>query len=156
MIFHLPTHITILIDIVAWFVIHVSVSFLMTRRPLASFNTDNWLYRQRSWEKNGRIYERFFRLKSWKKKLPDGAAVFKNGFQKKKLKETSQEYLQEFISETCRAELTHWIVFLFGFIFFIWNIWWVGIVMIMYATIVNIPCVITQRYNRIKLRRIAR
>jgi len=156
MIFHLPTHITILIDIVVWFVIHMSVSFLMTRRPLASFNTDNWLYRQRSWEKNGRIYERFFRLKSWKKKLPDGAAVFKNGFQKKKLKETSQEYLQEFISETCRAELTHWIVFLFGFIFFIWNIWWVGIVMIMYATIVNIPCVITQRYNRIKLRRIAR
>jgi len=105
---------------------------------------------------NWRIYERFFRLKSWKKKLPDGAAVFKNGFQKKKLKETSQEYLQDFISETCRAELTHWIVFLFGFIFFIWNIWWVGIVMIMYAIIVNIPCVITQRYNRIKLRRIAR
>jgi len=156
MIFHLPTPITILIDIVAWFVIHMSVSYLMTRKSLASFNTDNWLYRQHSWEKNGRIYERFFRLKSWKKKLPDGAAVFKKGFQKKQLKETSQEYLQDFISETCRAELTHWIVFLFGFIFFIWNIWWVGIVMIIYATIANVPCVITQRYNRIKLRRIAR
>jgi len=156
MIFHLPTAITILIDIVVWFVIHMSVSFLMTRRSLASFNTDNWLFRQRSWEKNGRIYERLFRLKSWKKKLPDGAAVFKKGFQKKRLKETSKEYLRDFISETCRAELTHWIVFLFGFIFFIWNIWWVGIVMIMYAIIVNIPCVITQRYNRIKLRRIAR
>ena len=156
MIFHLPTHITILIDIVVWFVIHMSVSFLMTHRLLASFNTDNWLYRQHNWEKNGKIYEKLFRLKSWKKKLPDGAALFKYGFQKKKLKETSQEYLRDFISETCRAELTHWIVFLFGFIFFIWNIWWVGIVMIMYATIVNIPCVITQRYNRIKLRRIAR
>jgi glycosyl-4,4'-diaponeurosporenoate acyltransferase len=155
MIFHLPTPITILIDIVAWFVVHMSVSFLMTRKSLASFNTDNWLYRRRFWEKNGRIYERLFRLKSWKKKLPDGAAVFKDGFQKRKLRESSQKYLQDFIRETCRAELTHWIVFLFSFIFFIWNIWWVGIVMIIYAIIVNIPCVITQRYNRIKLKRIA-
>jgi len=156
MIFHLPAHITILINIVVWFAIHVSISFLMTRRPLASFDADNWLYRQRGWEKNGRIYEKFFQLKSWKRKLPDGAAIFKDGFQKKKLKETSQEYFQEFIRETCRAELIHWIVFLFGFIFFVWNIWWVGIVMIIYATIVNMPCVITQRYNRIKLRRIVR
>ena len=156
MIFHMSTPITITIDIAAWFVIHMGVSYLMTRLPLASFKPDNWLYRQRSWEKKGRIYERFFRLKSWKKKLPDGASVFKDGFQKKRLKETSQGYLRDFISETCRAELTHWIVFLFGFIFLIWNIWWVGVVMIIYATIVNIPCIITQRYNRIKLRKIAR
>jgi glycosyl-4,4'-diaponeurosporenoate acyltransferase len=152
-IFHLPTYITILIDIAVWFVIHMSVPYLMTRRPLASFNTTHWLYRQRSWEKNGRIYEKFLRIKSWKKKLPDGAAVFKNGFQKKRLKETSHKYLRDFVNETCRAELTHWIVFLFGFIFFIWNIWWVGIVMIIYATVVNIPCIITQRYNRIRLGR---
>lgn len=155
MIIHLPTPITILIDIVAWFVIHMGVSYLMTRRPLTAFNTNTWLYRQRSWEKNGRIYEKLFRLKSWKKKLPDGAAVFKNGFQKKYLRETNQQYLRDFIRETCRAEATHWIVFLFGFIFLIWNIWWVGIVMIIYATIVNVPCIITQRYNRIKLIRIA-
>jgi glycosyl-4,4'-diaponeurosporenoate acyltransferase len=134
----------------------MSVSYIMARQPLASFKPDSWLYQQRSWEKNGRIYERLFRLKSWKKKLPDGAAVFKNGFEKKRLKETSQKYLLDFISETCRAELTHWIVFLFGFIFLIWNIWWVGMVMIVYATIVNIPCIITQRYNRIKLHRIIR
>ena len=156
MIFHLATPITIIIDIVAWFIIHMSVSYIMTRQQLTSFKPDSWLYRQRSWEKNGRIYERLFRLKSWKKKLPDGAAVFKNGFEKKRLKETSQRYLLDFISETCRAELTHWIVLLFGFIVLIWNIWWVGIVMIIYATIANMPCIITQRYNRIKLRRITK
>ena len=156
MIFHLATPVTIIIDIVAWFIIHMSVSYIMSRQPLASFKLDSWLYRQRYWEKNGRIYERLFRLKSWKKKLPDGAAVFKNGFEKKRLKETSQRYLLDFISETCRAELTHWIVLLFGFIFLIWNIWWVGIVMIIYATIANMPCIITQRYNRIKLRRITK
>jgi glycosyl-4,4'-diaponeurosporenoate acyltransferase len=156
MLIHLPTAITILIDIAAWFVIHIGVSYIMTHQPLSSFNTSSWLYRKRNWERNGRLYEKLFRLKTWKKRLPDGAAVFKNGFEKKHLKETNKDYLDAFIRETCRAELTHWIVFLFGPLFFIWNLWWVGIVMIIYAGIVNIPCIITQRYNRIRLKRIAR
>ena len=156
MLVHLPTAITILIDVAAWFVIHMGVSYIMTRQPLTSFNTSSWLYRKRNWERNGKFYEKFFRLKSWKRKLPDGAAIFKNGFEKKHLKETNKDYLYSFIRETCRAELTHWIVFLFGPVFLIWNLWWVGIVMILYATMANIPCVITQRYNRIRLQRIAK
>jgi glycosyl-4,4'-diaponeurosporenoate acyltransferase len=134
----------------------MGVSYIMSRQPLTSFNIDSRLYRKRDWEKNGRFYERLFRLKSWKRRLPDGAAIFKNGFEKKRLKGTNKDYLDSFIRETCRAELTHWIVFLFGPLFLIWNLWWVGMVMIVYATIANIPCVITQRYNRIRLQRIAK
>jgi len=156
MLVHLPTAITILIDVIAWFVIHIGVSYIMTHQPLTSFNPNSWLYRKRKWERHGKFYEKSFRLKLWKRKLPDGAAIFKNGFEKKHLKETSKDYLDSFIRETCRAELTHWIVFLFGPVFLVWNLWWVGIVMILYATIANIPCVITQRYNRIRLQRIAR
>ena len=156
MLVHLPTAITITIDVIAWLIIHMGVSYIMSRQPLSSFNSDSWLYTKRVWEKNGRFYERLFRLKSWKRKLPDGAAIFKNGFKKKRLKGTEKGYLDTFIRETCRAELTHWIVFLFGPLFLIWNLWWVGIVMIVYATMANIPCVITQRYNRIRLQRIAR
>jgi len=156
MLVHLPTAITVLIDVIAWFVIHMCVSYIMSRQPLTSFNNNSWLYRKRKWERNGRFYEKFFRLKSWKRRLPDGAAIFKNGFEKKHLKGTNKDYFDSFIRETCRAELTHWIVFLFGPLFLIWNLWWVGIVMILYATIANIPCVITQRYNRIRLQRIVR
>ena len=156
MLVHLPTIVTIGIDIVAWFVIHMGVSYIMTRQPLTLFNGNSWLYRKRDWERNGKFYEKFFRLKSWKRRLPDGAAIFKNGFEKKHLKESNKVYLDSFLQETCRAELTHWIVFLFGPLFLIWNLWWVGIVMISYATVVNIPCIITQRYNRIRLQRIAR
>jgi len=156
MIFHLPTPITVLIDIVAWLAIHMGVSYLLTRRPLASFSADGWLCRQRGWENDGKTYQGIFRLKSWKKRLPDGALLFKSGFQKKKLKDTSREYLEAFVAETCRAELTHWIVFLFGFVFLVWNIWWVGIVMVVYAMAANVPCIVTQRYNRIRLRRIVK
>lgn len=156
MLVHPPTAITILIDVIAWFLIHMGVSYIMSRQPLSSFNYDSWLYRKRNWEKNGKFYEKLFRLKSWKRRLPDGAAIFKNGFEKKHLKETNKDYFDSFIRETCRAELTHWIVFLFGPLFLIWNLWWVGIVMIVYATIANIPCIVTQRYNRIRLQRIVR
>ena len=156
MLFHLPTIITIGIDIVAWFLIHMGVSYMATRISLHSFNPDSWLYRGRRWEKGGRTYEKLFKLKQWKNKLPDGAALFKSGFEKKHLTEKNKEYYSNFIKETCRAEITHWVVFLFGFTFFIWNIWWVGIIMIVYASAVNMPCIVTQRYNRIRLKRVVK
>jgi glycosyl-4,4'-diaponeurosporenoate acyltransferase len=154
MLFHLPAFLTILIDIVAWFVIHMGVSYFMTRIPLSSFGTDFWLYKPWKWESNGKIYQRIFVIKSWKKKLPDGAAIFKEGFQKKTLRGLDNMYLDNFIRETRRAELTHWIVLLFGPLFLLWNLWWVGILMITYALCMNLPCILTQRYNRIRLKRV--
>ncbi|MDH4268926.1 MAG: glycosyl-4,4'-diaponeurosporenoate acyltransferase, partial [Dehalococcoidia bacterium] len=87
---------------------------------------------------------------------PDGAAVFKSGFRKKHLKNQDALYLQRFIIETCRAELAHWVIFVFSFLFFIWNAWWIGMIMVAYALIVNIPCIIAQRYNRARLKRFDR
>jgi glycosyl-4,4'-diaponeurosporenoate acyltransferase len=97
MLVHLTTLPTILIDIAAWFVIHMGVSYLMTHIPLSSFDVSFWLFKQRKWEKDGRIYERIFRLKKWKERLPDGAAVFKEGFEKKHLKKLDNVYLDNFM-----------------------------------------------------------
>jgi len=154
MLLHLPSMPTILLDIAAWMIIHVGVSYLITHISLSSFDTGLWLYKQRKWEKDGKIYVKILRLKKWKKKLPDGAALFKKGFKKKHLNGLDGVYLDDFIRETCRAELTHWIMLLFSLVFFIWNPWWVGIVMIVYAILVNLPCIIIQRYNRIRLKRV--
>jgi glycosyl-4,4'-diaponeurosporenoate acyltransferase len=156
MLVHLPTAITIMIDVAFWLVVHMGVSYIMSRQPLTLFDSNSWLYRGRTWERNGKFYEKFFRLKSWKRRLPDGAAIFKYGFEKRHLKGTDKEYLDSFMKETCRAELTHWIVFLFGPLFLLWNVFWVGMVMILYAALANMPCIITQRYNRIRLQRIIR
>jgi glycosyl-4,4'-diaponeurosporenoate acyltransferase len=154
MIFHLPVLVTVLIDIAAWFAIHMGVSYFMTLIPRSNFNTSFWLYKTGKWESNSKVYETLFSVKNWKKRLPDGAALFKGGFKKKHLNGTDLAYLDDFIRETCRAELTHWIVFLFGFVFLIWNLWWVGIIMLVYAFSVNMPCIITQRYNRVRLRKL--
>jgi glycosyl-4,4'-diaponeurosporenoate acyltransferase len=154
MLFHMGTLYTVLIDIAVWFAIHMGVSYLMTRRPRYSFNPESWLYRERGWEGKGSLYYRWLKVGIWKHVLPDGAALFESGFKKKYLQEYTLAYFQDFRQETCRAELTHWIVFSISLIFFIWNIWWVGIIMIIYAFSANMPCIITQRYNRIRLNRV--
>lgn len=154
MLVDMPTLWTIVLDFVAWFVIHVGVSYVVSRPRADSFDPNGWLYRERHWEREGRTYEKLFGVKRWKRLLPDGAALFKGGFRKKRLQTADSEYFSLFVRESCRAELTHWVVFAFGPLFFIWNPWYVGIVMIVYATVVNMPCIVTQRYNRIRLTRL--
>jgi|WetSurMetagenome_2_1015567.scaffolds.fasta_scaffold28536_2 glycosyl-4,4'-diaponeurosporenoate acyltransferase len=154
MIIHLPGILNIIVDILAWLLIHVSVSLSIDKLPTDSFNPISWLYRERQWEKGGRIYQTVLRIKQWKGLLPDGAAILKNRFRKKHLGNPDEAYISRFIAETCRAELIHWGIFIFSPLFFIWNEWWIGLIMIAYGCAVNVPCIVTQRYNRIRLKRI--
>jgi glycosyl-4,4'-diaponeurosporenoate acyltransferase len=64
------------------------------------------------------------------------------------------DYLERFGRETCRGEAVHWVVLLCASLFFLWNPWWAGLAMVVYALIVNVPCILAQRYNRIRLARV--
>jgi len=151
----LPRVWTIIIDIMAWFVIHMGVVYMMLRLPAGSFHPSGWLYKERKWEKGGHIYQKVFKIKKWKKFLPDGAGIFKGrGFPKKELKNKNKKYLLTFQTETCRGELTHWFIMLFAPLFFLWNPFFVGWIMIVYAAVENLPLIMTQRYNRHRLDRI--
>jgi glycosyl-4,4'-diaponeurosporenoate acyltransferase len=154
MIFHLPSLNMLLIDILAWLVINLSVAGIISKLQAEDFDPKNWLFMERKWEKKSKLYESIFNIKKWKCWLPDGAEVSHKAFKKKHLQKADSAYIRIFILETCRAEILHWILFLFGFIFFIWNPWYVGIIMIVYASITNLPCILTQRYNRIRLKRL--
>jgi glycosyl-4,4'-diaponeurosporenoate acyltransferase len=154
MIFHLSSLNMLLIDFLAWLVINLSVAGIISKLQPEDFSPKNWLFMERKWEKKSKLYESIFNIKKWKRWLPDGAEVSHKAFKKKHLQNADSAYIRIFILETCRAEILHWIVFLFGFIFFIWNPWYVGIIMIVYASITNLPCVLTQRYNRIRLKRL--
>jgi len=130
------------------------MSYVCTRIPLKNFNPANMFFRLKSWENNGRFYEKYFRIKSWKEKMPDGARLFKGGFPKKNLEQKDFKYLNIFMLETCRGELTHWLQILPVWVFFLWNVWWAGLIMVIYALIANIPCILLQRYNRARLQRV--
>jgi glycosyl-4,4'-diaponeurosporenoate acyltransferase len=148
----LPIAATILLNVAAWLVIHLGVSWMSSRLPLRLFRAEAWLYRARRWERGGLFYQEAFRIRSWKALLPDGAAVFKTGFRKKRLASGSTEYLQTFVLETCRAELCHWLVFAVVPLFFLWNPWRVAVWMIPYAVATNAPCILAQRFNRPRFR----
>ncbi len=106
-------------------------------------------------EKEGRIYDRVFRVSRWKRLLPDGGMVCrKHGFKKKHLVNFTEKTLNRFLVESARGELTHWLAILpfwiFGFIAPPQVIWY----MLIYALLVNLPCIIAQRYNRPRVQRL--
>jgi glycosyl-4,4'-diaponeurosporenoate acyltransferase len=151
----LDTFWTIVLDFLIWGVIHLGVVFVMTRFSDKGFNPRRWLFLPRPWEREGLLYEEILKIKKWKEYLPDGARVTKKrGFPKKRLQERSSPYLNLFVRETCRAELTHWIIMLFAPFFFLWNKTWVGFIMTIYALAENLPLIMAQRYNRLRLLRV--
>ncbi|MBD3322795.1 MAG: glycosyl-4,4'-diaponeurosporenoate acyltransferase [Chitinivibrionales bacterium] len=153
-VWHFSNLVTVLLDFGAWFVLHMVIAFGATLVPWRLFSERQWLYRARTWESSGELYQRLFNIVGWKDKLPDGASWLGGGFAKKKVNSTNVGYLDRFVKETCRAELTHWIVIAVSPLFFLWNPWYAGIVMIVYAFAANMPCILAQRYNRPQLVRI--
>lgn len=156
MLIELPIIWIVVINIVLWGAIHMGIAYFATILPEKMIKTDSKWFEEKDWERGGKIYEDVFKIKKWKEILPDGSALFKQGFRKKRMQRMDKDYLKRFVLEVCRAEMAHWIVILFSPIFFIWNWWWAGIIMIVYAFIANMPCILAQRYNRIRLRRLLR
>lgn len=156
-IIHLTTFWTVILDIFAWFVIHMAIVLVMVRISRDRFHPDGYVCRVRPWEKEGRLYTKVFRIKYWKGILPDGARWMKErGFPKKQLAARETDYLATFAAETCRAELTHWTTLLMAPFFFLWNKPVVGWIMIIYALVENLPLIMAQRYNRCRLERLLR
>ena len=99
-----------------------------------------------------RFYENVFKIKLWKDKIPQ--YIRKNGFSKKNVKSLNLSYLKKFIAETYRAEINHFLCCLvIPLLFFINNLLdsYVFSFLVMLG---NLPCVLIQRYNRFRLRRI--
>ena len=144
----LPIGWTIVVDSIAWAVIHLTIGYLCLRLPGSVLDARRWLFQTRKWEKGGAIYERLFLVKRWKSLLPSGGTVFRGGFSMKHIASRRKEYLERWRGETCRAELTHWIALTSSGMFFLWNPAGLGFVMVFYAVAANMPCMIVQRYNR--------
>ncbi|EXJ23195.1 Glycosyl-4,4'-diaponeurosporenoate acyltransferase precursor [Alkalibacterium sp. AK22] len=146
------------INILAWLFFHFSISLSLMKLSDRFFQLShplNGLFKERPFEKNGTFWRDCFLVHKWKDALPDGASLFRMGYKKKKLPETRKASFQLFIKETKRAELTHWMLILPAPLFFFWNPVWAGWLMIVYALLANVPFILIQRYNRIRLSKVA-
>ncbi|MDD4200319.1 MAG: hypothetical protein PHS19_02905 [Eubacteriales bacterium] len=146
---------TILLCFLVWPVLQVTAALICLYLPDRFFSPDSFFFRTHPFEKEGRVYDHIFRVRHWKHLLPDGGAILKKrGFKKKELEGHSKEYLNRFLIESARGELTHWLAILpfwvFGFFTPPRVIWY----MLVYALLVNLPCIITQRYNRPRIKKL--
>jgi hypothetical protein len=39
-------------------------------------------------------------------------------------------------------------------VFFLWNPWWGDLIIVLYALVANLPCILVQRYNRFRLQKL--
>ena len=156
MVVDVPIFWLVLLNLTVWPVVHLLAAWFGTQLSGNLFQPESWWYRQRSWEHDGRLYEAVFAVRRWKGLLPDGATLFRKGFPKKKLRAHDPHYMTRFARETCRGEAVHWVVIACSIAFFLWNPWWVGMIMVAYGLLANLPCIFVQRYNRIRLIRITR
>lgn len=143
----LPLAWIIALNVLGWPVIQLGLAWGFTRMPARWFHAP----RPFGWEERGLIYQKWLRIKSWKNRLPDGAAWFAGGFAKGRIGARDAGYLQRFANETWRGELCHWCAIGCTPLFFLWNPWWGDAVMIAYALAANLPCILAQRYNRARM-----
>lgn len=150
----LPIIWLLIFNSLAWFFFHMSISLVMLRVSEDWLDNRKKLFQPRKWEKNGDIWQNVFRIRQWKKYLPDGSMFLKSSYDQTHLHGTRAENLKKFIIETKRAELTHWLMIPPAALFFIWNPPWAGWLMVVYALIFNLPMIMTQRYNRPRLEKL--
>lgn len=146
---------TILLASLLWAMIQTAAALICLRLPDRFFAPDQWLFRSRSWEQGGRLYEMGFQVKRWKHHLPDGAKAWKKrGFAKKTLESATPDYLERFLVESARGELTHWLALAPFWVFGFFTPAYVVAIMLIYAILINLPCIIVQRYNRPRIQRL--
>jgi glycosyl-4,4'-diaponeurosporenoate acyltransferase len=140
----------IVLNAAGWLVIQLCLAWGFTKMPVDWFQPGKAF----GWERGGHFYEVVFRIKGWKDHLPDAARWFGGGFAKGKLADADPAYLQRFVRETWRGELCHWSALCFTPVFFLWNPCWGDWIIVSYALAANLPCILVQRYNRLRLRRL--
>jgi glycosyl-4,4'-diaponeurosporenoate acyltransferase len=141
----------LVVDVLAWTVLGVATGYLAHRLPVRWLERDLGPLRLAAFERGGTWYERRLHVKRWKHRLPDAGLVFRGGQAKADLVRPDRTALAAFAVETRRAEIVHLCLLVAGPLFVLWNPWDLALVMIAYAVVANLPCLVVQRYNRTRV-----
>ena len=147
-VIYLPPGWTVLLVCVLWPAFQFAAAELSRRLPDHYFDHTRSIYRCRPWEKHGAVYNTWFRIRRWKHLLPDGGAIMPGGYAKKHLTDFSAANLEKFLNDSCRAEFSHWLAMLPFWVFGLLGPPVIIIFMLIYAVIMNMPCILAQRFNR--------
>ncbi len=156
-IFFPPPAVAILLCFAVWGIFQTFFALLCAKLPARFFCCNGSYFSSKNWENEGKIYEYAFKIRRWKRFLPDGSAITKIGLRKKRFSDYSVSGLQYFLEESCRAEMSHLLAFLTVPLFGLFCTPTVMPIMFLYALLSNLPCIMAQRFNRPRfLRRLQR
>lgn len=139
---------TFMSNLITLMIFSIIITYLSNITPTGIYSRTNWLFRERKWEKNGEVYQQWVKVRHWKKFLPELGDFVKSVFPKKQIKDFSKDYLELYLMECCKSEMTHWCIILSSLLFSLWNELPDAIVIFVIAIILNMPYIIIQRYNR--------
>jgi glycosyl-4,4'-diaponeurosporenoate acyltransferase len=92
-------------------------------------------------------------IRVWKRFIPDAGGALPGGVPKASLVRRDPVALRRLVVETRRAELVHWLLWPAGLLTALWLPPAGVAVNLVFGTVFNLPCVLLQRYNRLRLRR---
>lgn len=147
-----PVILSLTVNILLGILWHYAVFILCITRKDPSFSEKRILFLPRKWENGGRFYSDILKINKWKDLLPQH--IGKNGFSKDHLSSVSLEYIDRFILETCRGEWDHKMNCLFVIVLFAMNGLLLGTVLSILIIAGNLPFIMIQRYNRLRLQRL--
>ncbi len=153
-IFFLSQPITVALCFVVWPIIQIAAAAVVRAMPESFFCHDNIVFSAKNFEDEGRFYERYFNIRAWKKYLPDGSVITGVGLKKKRMENLESDTLRLYVVESCRAELIHLLAIPPFIVFGLFCPPEVIFYMLVYSLAVNLPCFITQRYNRPRVLRV--
>jgi len=101
-------------------------------------------------------YERCWLIRHWKPWIPDAGHVLPGGIRKASLMGRDRTGLERLLAETRRAELVHWALWPAWLVTALWLPPQGVVINFVFATLFNLPCLLLQRYNRLRVRQLLR
>ena len=98
------------------------------------------------------IYEQRLGIRSWKRWIPDAGHALPGGIRKASLARRDPAALQRLVAETRRAEWVHGLLWPLWLLTVLWLPAGGVLINLLFATVFNLPCLLLQRYNRLRLR----
>lgn len=140
---------TLVVTLATWGIAAVVVGWSFARRDWKTFLVAGVITRLRPWENKER-YERLLLVRSWKDRLPEAGTWF-GGVSKRHLPKVAEGGRTRFGAESLRAERVHLTLLLVVPITLLWSRGWWVLFALTIGLVVNVPCIIVARYNRVRL-----
>ena len=139
----------VLIIMLTQFIAAYLVNLLSYRNLIALYP----IFRAKAWEDGGNIYQRLFHVKGWKEYIPSIGSFDKKNIEKTKI---TPDFISQYLLESLRAELCHLYAFVFSLLLLLCTAARAWFFIIAYTILLNMPCIVIQRYNRPRFERFMR